>query len=159
MKKRMLKILSLTMAIICMSIPAMAADTKPDWYEGGVMPRGNNVPETYNQLRLPGQSGTFSYTLSLYGEQYSDFVIVPETTAIQIKIRATTTASSHTMTLKFCERASDTVLFTDTIAVTRGAIEEIFIPYGLIEAYRGYYIELSSPSTSGATGSITVFSS
>ncbi len=156
MKKRTMKILSVAMAVICMSMPVLAADEPPVWFEDGVMPFGNTFP--YLQLRLPGNSGTFSYDIPPYGEQYSDFIIIPESVSINIKIQATTTAASHTMTIRVRDRADDTIIYSDIMAVTQNGVEEISLPYGSFVAYRGYYIELSSPSISHATGTMTVFS-
>ncbi|HIW58218.1 MAG TPA: hypothetical protein H9685_08595 [Firmicutes bacterium] len=159
--KKFFSSISLILVFILTLIPVNAADYPAYLHDGideyfEVQTRGNYIPSSSNVLYLPGQSGSFSYSFANRNIQYSDFVISPQNTTTGIRMSYRATSSTHTATLKVIRKDTGTVIHSETITALNGFTQEFYLSFTYLEQNRGYYIELSNPSISNASGICTV---
>lgn len=162
MKKTIFKLLCLVMICSCLVCSVSAADN-PDYLYDGIeyystaQQRGNNVPSNNDVLLLPNDgSRSFTYSFSGKTKQYSDFVISPQTNTTGMTIEYIATSADHFITFKIIDKANSNVVYSEEISVINGFVQGVFFDFTYFEKGRGYYIELSSPSLSTASGSFTI---
>ncbi len=143
-------------AVMALSYNAFAADEPPYDVTGCddsiESPLGNKPPSDANIILLPDQNGTFSYTFASYKTQYSDFVIVPMTSAASINI-GIVGDEEHDVTVKLMQDSTE--IFSVEVTVD-SSMTEINIPFYELEPNTAYYIKLKSSSINGANGKIIV---
>ncbi len=119
------------------------------------MPFGNDIP-SIDAIALPGEEGTFNYSFASASKQYSDFIFSPTTSTTGATIAYKATSASHNVTLKVINVTTSEVVYSTTISALNGFEQEFRLSFTYMERNQGYYIELSSPSISGASGTVTV---
>lgn len=160
-KKIITLCLTAIMVVGCMAFSVSAADN-PDYLYDGIefysaqIARGNSVPNSSSYILLPDDTDSFSYDFSGRTKQYSDFVISPQTTTTGIRMFFEATSNSHNLTMKVIRKDTGTVVYSDTVSVLKGFEQEFWLSFTYLEKGRGYYIELSNPSISGAAGTFTI---
>lgn len=160
-KKIVALCLTAVMSIGCLCFSASAA-SNPDYLYDGVDYYSENSRANYapglnpDVVLLPNDSDSFSYNFSNYSKQYSDFVISPQTTTTGIRMYFEATSNSHNLTMKVIRKDTGTVVYSDTVTVLKGVEQEFWLSFTYLEKGRGYYIELSNPTISGAAGTFTI---
>ncbi len=160
-KKIISMVLTLVLAISCMSFSVNAADN-PDYlnnreeYLSLLNMRLNYVPPASSVVFLPGNSGSFNYSFGVLSEQYSDFVIAPRDYVTGIRMFYEATSDTHTVMMKVKRLDNSQVVYSSNITVLAGLEQELYLDYPYFEKNMGYYIELTNPSISGASGTFTI---
>ncbi len=161
MKKKCISIITcIIMLIGCVNFSVCAADNPSYLYDESenfdVMPAGNNIPGNIEILHLPGNSDYFTYSFAGKTVQYSDFLIVPQTTTTGIRISYTTSSGTHSLTMKIIRKDTGETIYSEPITVLNGFVQEFYLPFTYLEKSKAYYIELSNPTTNNAAGTFTV---
>lgn len=165
LKSKKLVSLLLAVAIImsCGTICSFAADY-PSYLNDGItyylhdVTRGSSIPANSNVLMIPEQTGSFSYSFSGQTMQFSDFIICPTTSTTSIKISYTSTSGSHNMLMEVIEKGSDEIIHSETLYPLNGYQQYLYIDFTSLVRGHGYYIKLTNPSSSTASGTFTISS-
>ncbi len=160
MRKQILKIVCVAMSLLCLNISTLAADN-PDYLYDGITNynmsqlRAGQIPS--NVLAIPNDgSGRFTYTFAYQNKQYSDFIIAPQTNLTGIRMKYIATSQTHDLTIKVINKVTGEVVYNSVQTVLANYERELFLSFAYFEVGNGYYIELSNPSISGASGQFTI---
>lgn len=157
LKCKILRVLSLVIVIIaCMSLTVSATDSP--WYlnpDSSIDPCLNYIP--VKELTLPG-TGTFNYSFdNNISVQYSDFLILPTSSVSGIRMKYTATSADHYLRVRVICHSTFEVIYDQEISVLNGITQSKFISLlGVPHDKFAYYIELSNPSISNASGTFTI---
>ena len=158
--KRIKKIVAMIMSVVMMigsvAISVSAADRPPIWDNEDFQIRGSAIPGTSNSISLPTQSGSFSYSFSGNSTQYSDFVFSPITSTTNAKLIYKATSNTHNLKLEVIRYDTRQSVFSETITVVKGFEEEIWVDFTYLQMNKGYYLKLTNPSITGASGTFTI---
>lgn len=116
---------------------------------------GNDIP-SIEAIALPGETGTFNYSFASARLQYSDFIFSPTTSTTGATISYRSTSTTHNVRLRVINVVTQEEVYSTTITALNGFEQEFRLSFTYLERNQGYYIELSNPSVSGATGIMTV---
>lgn len=161
MKKFTSIVLCVVMVLGCMAFSISAADN-PDYlynrseYYSAIQPRGDYEPSPPDVVLLPEGSGSFDYSFANKTIQYSDFIISPQTPTTGIRMSFEATSASHNVSIKVIRLDTDEAVYSGTLSMLKGFEQEFWLSFTYLEPYCGYYIELTNPSISNASGTFTI---
>lgn len=160
LKKTFVVCLAVITALGCMTVGISAADNPDYLYDGieyysEVHTYGNTVPN-YSVVRLPNESGSFSYSFASLPKQYSDFIIAPVVNGTDIRMRYIATSASHDITVKVIRKDTLDVVYNEVLTALNGYQQEVCIYSEYLETGRGYYIEITSPNIANASGTFYI---
>lgn len=106
-------------------------------------------------LMLPAQSLNFEYSFANQNIQFSDFVIVPSIGVTPIKIEYTSSSDAHSFLLEVIKEGGNETIYKEILYPISNP-QYFYVDFSLLQQGYGYYIKLSNPSSSNATGTLTI---